>query len=162
VEAFGRNSVLTVKQGWRAVRIAVREVGARTAAAAMQVWRKLRSRPTMMVNARNAVSSVRRVSAASKPVIEYVCAVVNSFVRDCRICFRDCRMLFHTSKVSTAAKTTVDGNNGEPRSAAHRSAVAVFRRVSSGGSSASGRTPPATRAVRNKALPKDRFFQRRF
>jgi len=68
-------------------------------------------------------SSVKRMwPAVSRPIVEYVRSVVDSFVRDYETLARDCRMLFRVSPGSTPAtglSPSVDHRNRKPRSIAH-------------------------------------------
>jgi len=130
--------------------IAVKEESTPAAAPAMPApsrnyWRKYRPSSTVVVSARNSMSSVKRMwSAVSEPIVEYVRSVVKSFVRDYR-------MLSRASLVPTPAagvSASVDGNNGKPRATAHRNAIALVHwlrqpmrppRVSSRGSKSRGK-----------------------
>jgi len=108
-------------------------------------WRKYRPSSTVVVSARNSISSVNRMwSAVSEPIVEYVRSVAKSFVRDCRMSFR--ASLVPTPAAGVSA--SVDGNNGKPRATAHRNAIALVHwlrqpmrppRVSSRGSKSRGK-----------------------
>jgi hypothetical protein len=107
--------------------IAVKEESTQDAAPAMpapsrKYWRKYRPSATVVVSARNSISSVKRKwSVVGEPIVEYVRSVEKSFVRDCR-------MLFQASLVPTPAagvRASVDGNNRKPRSTVHKNAIAL-------------------------------------
>jgi len=108
-------------------------------------WRKHRPSSTVVVSARNSMSSVKRMwSAVSEPSVEYVRSVVKSFVRDCRVLFRASLVLTPAAGVSAS----VDGSNGKPRSTVQRNAIALVHwlqqpmrppRVSSRGSKLRGK-----------------------
>ena len=108
-------------------------------------WRKHRPSSTVVVSARNSMSSVKRMwSAVSEPSVDYVRSVVKSFVRDCRVLFRASLVLTPAAGVSAS----VDGSNGKPRSTVQRNAIALVHwlqqpmrppRVSSRGSKLRGK-----------------------
>jgi general secretion pathway protein A len=85
-------------------------------------WSKYRLSSTVLY-ARNSICSVKRMwSAVSRPIVEYLRSVVDSFVRDYETLARDCRMLFRVSPGSTPAtglSPSVDRSNRKPRSKAH-------------------------------------------
>jgi hypothetical protein len=100
-----------------------RAVAPATPAPSRRYWRKYRLSSTMVVHARNSMSSVKQMwSAVSGPVVEYV-RLVDSFVRDCHTLGRD-------SPVPTPATgviASVGGSNGTLRSTAHHSALALVQ-----------------------------------
>jgi type II secretory pathway predicted ATPase ExeA len=130
--------------------IAVKEESTPAAAPVMPApsrnyWRKHRPSSTVVVSARNSISSAKRMwSAVSEPSVEYVRSVVKSFVRDCRVLFRASLVLTPAAGVSAS----VDGSNGKPRSTVQRNAIALVHwlqqpmrppRVSSRGSKLRGK-----------------------
>ena len=92
-------------------------------AASRKYWPKYRLSSTMVVYAQNSASSVKRVwSAVSRPIGEYVCSVVKSFVRDCRTLRAS-----PAPARATGVSASVDANSGKLKSTAHRNAIAVVR-----------------------------------
>ena len=85
-------------------------------------WSKYRLSSTVRY-ARHSICSVKRMSSAvSRPIVEYVRSVVDSFVRDYETLARNCRMLFRVSPGSTPAtglSPSVDRSNRKPRPTAH-------------------------------------------